>query len=116
MANNPDLFNSEDQDPAGDAEGTYIPPDEPLGSQSWGTTAEEEREGETFNQRSKHMNAEDDDMGNDSTRAGQLVQPGDEDVDGIDDESNTVALDEGFSVDGDYSAEEAAMHIVEDQS
>src|SRR5690348_8650947 len=103
MANNPDLFNREDQDPAGDSEDTYIAPDEPLGAQSWGITAAEEREGETFNQRSKHINAEDDDMGADPTRVGQLVQPGDEDVDDIDDETNTIAIDQGFGNDGDYS-------------
>lgn len=120
MANNPsdpDIFNSEDQDPAGDNEGGYTPPLEPLGVQSFGTTAAEERAGEGFGRRSEHTQREDvDNPGYDPTLAGQLVQPGDTDVDDIDDETNTIALDAGFGVEGDVSAEEAAMHIVDDQS
>jgi hypothetical protein len=45
---------------------------------------------------------------------GQLVQKGDGDVDDVDDESNTVALDEGFGTLEDQSAEEAAMHTVDE--
>lgn len=115
MANNSDLFNSDDQDPAGDAEGTYIPPDEPLGAQSFGTTRAEERQGEGFDRRSRHTTSEDvDNPSFDPTRVGQLVQPGDEDIDSWDDEATAVATDEGVGIEGDYSAEEAAMHIVAD--
>jgi hypothetical protein len=119
MANNPkDLFDSEDQDEnIGDSDDTYIPPDEPLGSHSFGTTSTEERLGEGFERRTKHTKPEDqDNPAADPTRVGQLVQPGDEDVDAYDDESNVIAVDEGEGFEGDYSAEEAAMHVIEDRS
>jgi hypothetical protein len=119
MANNPDdIVSNEDQDDSvGDSDDTYIPPDEPLGSHSFGTTAAEERQGEGFARRTKHTNAEDiDNPAADPTRAGQLVQPGDTDVDDIDDETNVIAIDEGAGLEGDLSAEEAAMHVVEDRS
>jgi hypothetical protein len=45
---------------------------------------------------------------------GQLVQPGDGDVDEIDDEADAVALDEGFASYESQPAEEAAMHAVDD--
>lgn len=110
-----DLFNTEDQDLAGDGD-TYIPPDEPLGAKSFGTTLREEREGEGFARRMRHTQPEDvDNPGFDPTRAGQLVQPGDEDVDDIDDESNTIAIDQ-LRDSNDLSAEEAAMHVVDDRA
>jgi hypothetical protein len=119
MANNPkDVFSTEDQDEnVGDSDNTYIPPDEPLGSHAFGTTLAEEREGEGFARRMKHTKSEfEDNPGADPTRAGQLVQPGDEDVDAYDDESNVIAVDQGEGFEGDYSAEEAAMHVIEDRS
>lgn len=107
----PDKFDYLEQDVAGDAEdSTWIPPDEPLGSHSHGITAAEEREGETFDERTSHTNPEvfeeeEFDVGDE---VGRLVQPGDEDAMLVDDESNTVAT----NIDGqdDLSAEEAAMH------
>lgn len=117
MANNSkDVFSTEDQDAeVGDTDNTYIPPDEPLGAQSFGTTSAEERSGEGFARRMKHTLSEDqDNPGADPTRAGQLVQPGDEDVDVFDDEATVIATDQGEGFEGDLSAEEAAMHVIED--
>jgi hypothetical protein len=118
MTNIPDdVFATEDQDDnVGDSDDTYIPPDEPLGSHSFGTTANEQREGEGFARRMKHTQSEDlDNPAADPTRAGQLVQRGDEDVDAFDDEAAAVASDQGEGL-GDLSAEEAAMHVIEDRS
>jgi hypothetical protein len=112
---NPDEFDYEDEDPAGDGEtASYTAPDEPLGSHAFGTTSAEEREGESFDSRDRHTNPEvferDAYVASD---VGHLVQPGDEDVDAIDLETNTVAMDEGDD-DEDLSAEEAAMHTTDD--
>lgn len=61
--------------------------------------------------------AEDNDLplGPDNRRemgyVGQLVQPGDGDVDEFDDVAEMVAVDEGFGSPESQPAEEAAMHI-----
>jgi hypothetical protein len=110
-----DRFDSEEQDTAvGDDAETYIAPDEPFGVHAHGITTAQQRQGETFVDRERHTQPEDlDNPGWDATRSGQLVQPGDEDIDVSDDESNTVALDAG-QIDGDISAEEAAMHTIDE--
>lgn len=45
---------------------------------------------------------------------GQIVQPGDEDVDATDDVAETIATDEGFDAFEGQSAEEAAMHMIDE--
>lgn len=44
---------------------------------------------------------------------GQLVQPGDGDVDEYDDEADAIGSDMGFGSPDSQSAEEAAMHTVD---
>jgi hypothetical protein len=116
-SNSREQYPSVDQDDAGDvSDSSYIPPDEPLGSHAFGTTAAEQREGEGFDRRSRHTQPEDvDNPGYDPELAGQLVQPGDEDVDMVDEEANVIAIDEERTG-SDLSAEEAAMHVVDDRS
>src|SRR5688572_29969210 len=92
----PGQFDYDQQDIAGDGpDSTWIPPDEPLGSHAHGLTAAEERMGETFQQRDKHTNPEvfETQEAVDESAVGRLLQPGDEDVDLTDEESNTVASD-----------------------
>ena len=108
----PDLFDNFEEDPAGGSDAAaYSPPEEPMGAQTYGTTASEERAGETFGQRDKHTNPDvfDEALRETSAPIGRLVQPGDEEVDLTDNEANTVAWDTGED-DGDLSAEESAMH------
>lgn len=114
----PDKFDYLEQDAAGDQDSdTYIPPDEPMGSHAYGTTLAEERAGETFDERTKHTNSEvfDDETGptdpSEGEAVGRLVQPGDEAIDAVDEESNTVASEDGEM--DDLTAEESAMHITD---
>ncbi len=114
----PDQFDYLEQDTAGDQEGaTYVAPDQPMGAQNFGTTASEERAGETFQYRDKHTNPEvwEDAPTESGEAVGRLVQPGDEDVDLVDDETAAVASDSGDMglAEGDMSAEEAAMHTTD---
>lgn len=113
----PDQFDYLDEDiGAGDGpDSTYIAPDEPMGSHSVGVTAEEERRGETFDERTKHTTPEvwERPIGDGEPPLGTLVTAGDHDVDDVDDESNVVATDAGYGV-GSPSAEEAAMHRTEE--
>jgi hypothetical protein len=97
----------------------YSPPDyEPKGTR-FGMTAEEQREGETLDQR---LSEEEPDIAADQpdgdfdeidaepdARAGRLYAP-DEGAHG-DDESDAIAYDAGISG-GSASAEEAAVHII----
>ncbi len=106
----PDLFDSNEDDPAGDPPtGTYIAPDQPMGATAHGITAREHREGETFDERTRHLDPEVEVF--DATQVGQIMQPGDEDVDAIDGDGGMFAWSEGNE--GDLSAEEAAMHTTD---
>jgi len=111
----PDRSNYEEQDVTGDGpDSTWIPPDEPMGSHSYGTTTNEQRRGETFDNRQRHTIPEvfDLDIHEPVPPVGRLLQPGDEDVSSTDEEATTVAFDQGED-DGDMSAEESAMHTIE---
>jgi hypothetical protein len=111
---------------------SYSPPEKPLGSRNFGTTAWEERQDETIDQRLRQEEPDpalevDDplDDGEDleldeqadagrevgDVRAGRLVDPDEgahEDV-----EKDLVGSDVGIDG-GAASAEEAAMHVIED--
>lgn len=121
----------------------YSPPEKPLGVDRWGTTAWEQSQDETIDQRIRQeepdpdtaygapdnesgldgdrvggddpdsIPAEDDFVGDGGQRAGRLVSP-DEGVRG-DEEKDLVAEDVGISGAG-ASAEEAAMHIASDDT
>ena len=101
----------------------YSPPERPLGLDAYGTTAAEQREGETLDQRLAEEepdpaleddNAEildDNEVGR--LRSGRLVAE-DEGV-GEDEEKDLVASDIGIDG-GAASAEEAAVHIVDEET
>ncbi|MDF3311477.1 DUF5709 domain-containing protein [Rhodococcus sp. T2V] len=102
----------------------YSPPEKPLGLDAFGTTAAEQREGETLDQRlaeeepdpafDEDENAEildDNEVGR--QRSGRLLAE-DEGV-GEDAEKDLVAFDIGIDG-GAASAEEAAVHIVDEES
>lgn len=102
----------------------YSPPEKPLGLDAFGTTAAEQREGETLDQRlaeeepdpafEEDENAEildDNEVGR--QRSGRLLAE-DEGV-GEDEEKDLVAFDIGIDG-GAASAEEAAVHIVDEES
>ncbi|KXF55220.1 MULTISPECIES: DUF5709 domain-containing protein [Rhodococcus] len=101
----------------------YSPPERPLGLDAYGTTAAEQREGETLDQRLAEEepdpaleddNAEildDNEVGR--LRSGRLVAE-DEGV-GEDEEKDLVASDIGIDG-GAASAEEAAVHIVDEDT
>jgi hypothetical protein len=111
----PGQFDYDEQDVVGDGPtSTWIPPDEPLGAHNHGVTASEQREGDTLDHRMRHTNKEvyEEGIHEPVDPVGRLLQPGDEDVDSRDDESNTVASDQGYD-DGDMSAEESAMHTTD---
>ncbi|TQC43184.1 hypothetical protein EEB14_44635 [Rhodococcus sp. WS4] len=102
----------------------YSPPEKPLGLDAFGTTAAEQREGETLDQRlaeeepdpafEEDDNAEildDNEVGR--QRSGRLLA---EDAGaGADEEKDLVASDIGIDG-GAASAEEAAVHIVDEES
>ena len=84
----PDIFNYDEQDPAGDQDDSYSAPDEPMGAHSVGVTAAEGRLGETLAERAKHERPE---VSQPLTGGvGRLLQPGDEDVDLEDTEADVV--------------------------
>ncbi len=101
----------------------YSPPDYEPKNTRFGTTAEEQREGETLDQRlaeeepdvtAEQDPSEDEDDFADidsaaDVRAGRLYAP-DEGAHG-DDESDAIAFDAGISG-GSASAEEAAVHVI----
>ncbi|SED20575.1 hypothetical protein SAMN04490239_7274 [Rhodococcus koreensis] len=102
----------------------YSPPEKPLGLNAFGTTAAEQREGETLDQRlaeeepdpafEEDENVEildDNEVGR--QRSGRLLAE-DEGV-GEDEEKDLVAFDIGIDG-GAASAEEAAVHIVDEES
>lgn len=102
----------------------YSPPEKPLGLDAFGMTAVEQREGETLDQRlaeeepdpafDEDENAEildDNEVGR--QRSGRLLAE-DEGV-GEDAEKDLVAFDIGIDG-GAASAEEAAVHIVDEES
>ncbi len=102
----------------------YSPPEKPLGLNAFGTTAAEQREGETLDQRlaeeepdpafEEDENVEildDNEVGR--QRSGRLLAEN-EGV-GEDEEKDLVAFDIGIDG-GAASAEEAAVHIVDEES
>jgi Family of unknown function (DUF5709) len=101
-------------------EAGYSPPDYEPKSTRFGTTAEEQRQGETLDQRlaeeEPDVTADDRPPGDfdeidgvPDARAGRLYAP-DEGAH-VDEESDAVAYDAGISG-GSASAEEAAVHII----
>jgi hypothetical protein len=107
----PDIFDNEDEDPANDPpNGTWIAPDEPMGSHAHGLTTREARQGETFDERNRHTESEDSEV-DVRDEIGSLVQDGDEDVDDVDDDSTMAAWTQADE--GDLSAEELAMHRID---
>ena len=111
----------EDVDPRADPLDTgYSPPDFDPGTDRFGTTAQEQLEGESLDQRlaqevpdvdadSAFPADEDSDDGVADPRAGRLIAP-DEGAH-EDSDSDAVAVDAGIDG-GAASAEEAAMHVV----
>jgi hypothetical protein len=102
----------------------YSPPEKPLGLDAFGTTAAEQREGETLDQRlaeeepdpafDEDDNAEildDNEVGR--QRSGRLLA--EDEGSGADEEKDLVAFDIGIDG-GAASAEEAAVHIVDEES
>lgn len=109
----PGWFEYDGQGTVGDeTDSTWTPPDQPMGSHAYGTTTNEERAGETFDQRIRHMNPDvfDQDIEEPQEQIGRLVDPSDSEVDLTDEESNAVAYDYGVD-DGEMSAEEEAIHL-----
>ncbi|BAH50104.1 DUF5709 domain-containing protein [Rhodococcus opacus] len=102
----------------------YSPPEKPLGLDAFGTTAAEQREGETLDQRLAEEEPdpafeEDDDAEilDDNEvgrqRSGRLLA--EDEGSGADEEKDLVASDIGIDG-GAASAEEAAVHIVDEES
>jgi hypothetical protein len=114
-------------EPANDDEGIMVPRDHPRAESHWGTTANEERRGESVALRATQELPEvsaddiderfaDDDADLAGAAAGQLLQPGDEDVDLEDTDPSMVASQGAGRRTGDgvaLSAEEAAVHITD---
>ena len=95
------------EEPINDDEGMLPPADQPHAV----PTAVEQRRGETLAERAGQELPEDNQLWEE--RPGQLLQPGDEDVDAFDDEKDVIAEiggEEGEAL----SAEEAAMHITDE--
>ena len=99
----------------------YAPPDHWSTAEKYGTTANEQAEGETLEQRLEQEEPEveddwDDDFIDDgevgAERAGRLVDPNE----GIGEDQEGDLIGEEVGIDGaGASAEEAAMHVVPDQ-
>ena len=108
----PDLETPINQD-----EGLIPPRDHPQAVEEFGTTAAEERADEPLADRVLREEP-DFDQGDvaraaDDAIAGQLVDAGSSDVEGLDDEKDAVASVVGGDEDVAPSAEEAAMHITD---
>jgi hypothetical protein len=89
------------------------PKDYPQAALDFGTTAAEERRGETLADRVKREQPEWRD-GEDPTAVGQIIEPGAEE--GFeDDEASAIGLELG-DPDVALSAEESAMHVVDETS
>jgi hypothetical protein len=96
----------------GDTNDGVLPPRTfPLAVEDWGTTAAEQLEGESVEQRAARETPE---RESPNVHAGRLVEPGagEGGVDG-DVEKQEIATTAGYD-DGGYSAEEQAMRITED--
>lgn len=126
----PDTFPEDDQGPDQDAifddpdevlDSGYSPPESYRG-EGFGTTAEEMKEGESFDERLRQEipdpdpyaeeseDLEDGEVG--TERAGRLVDPDG----GIGDDTEKDLVGEDVGIDGAASsAEEAAVHVVEEQ-
>ncbi|NLE80452.1 MAG: hypothetical protein GX610_12865 [Rhodococcus sp.] len=99
----------------------YSPPERPLGLDAYGTTGAEQREGESLDQRLAEEVPDISDEGGSpefrdfrevgASRSGRLVA--DDQGSGEDTEKDMVAEDIGIDG-GAASAEEAAVHVVED--
>src|SRR5215213_9439115 len=101
------------EDPRTVDDGDVPIPDRPLGVDDWGTTKREEELGESFESRVARE-VPDQLPADDGHLAQRLVEPGDDDGIGIDDEPDLVG-ELGDSVEGDtLSAEEAAMRVVDE--
>lgn len=97
---------------SGDTNDGVLPPRTfPLAVEDWGTTAAEQREGESVERRAAREMPEHE---RPNIHAGRLVEPGagEDGVDG-DVEKQEIATTAGYD-DGGYSAEEQAMRITED--
>lgn len=96
----------------------YSPPDHEPAHLRRGTTREEQRRGETLDERLAEEEpdvdpyADDNDYGTADPRAGRLVAP--DEGSGSDREKDEVADDVGIDGAG-ASAEEAAMHVIESE-
>lgn len=99
--------------PVNQDEGQIPPRDYPQGVDQFGTTPAEQRQDEPLAERVLREEPEPD-AGDVPAAAdpleGRLVAPGSEDVDGVDDEKDEVALLVGED-EGAQSAEEAAMQV-----
>ncbi len=84
----------------------YVPPDRPYGAEHTGTTADEQREGESLDQRLAEEEPDDAPAG-DPDRSGRLVADGPDTGDGR--QQDLFAGDVGIDG-GAASAEEAAVH------
>lgn len=139
MTENDDLYgdsvyeggveDAEDMDPAENLTGdgidldepldtSYSPPDRRPAATRWGTTGEEQAEGESLDQRLAEEEPDttaeiDDEDGTAEPRAGRLVAP-DEGAHG-DTEKDEIARDVGKAGSA-ASAEEAAVHVVDEDS
>jgi hypothetical protein len=97
---------------AGDTHDGVVPPRTfPLGAEEYGTTAAEQRRGDSVEQRAARETPE---RERPNIHAGRLVEPGGGEggVDG-DVEKQEIATTAGYD-DGGYSAEEQAVHVTED--
>jgi hypothetical protein len=103
-----------EQDWAEDPQQAPVPGDEPMAVDDFGTTAEEQRQGESLDGRLSREEPEAEAPGADETSptAGRLVQE-DEGV-RDDTESEEIARDVGPDT-GGFTAEEAAMHVEDER-
>jgi hypothetical protein len=100
-----------EQEWAEDPQQAPVPGDEPMALDDFGTTAEEQRTGESLEGRLRREEPEVPEPSDDAGRAGRLVQQ-DEGV-RDDTESEEIADDVGQDT-GGFSAEESAVHIEDD--
>jgi hypothetical protein len=105
---------------------SYSPPERPRELDAFGTTVSEQQQGETLDQRlaqeepdpalAADLGADADEVLDDgqvgTDRSGRLVA--EDEGSGVDDESDLVATDVGIDA-GAASAEEAAVHVVDDE-
>ncbi len=109
-------FSAADADVGGAPDGVLIPPDDPQVLGDYGTTAAEGREDEPLSTRLAREEPETSEglieESPDGILAGQMVEPGSEEVDSVDATPESVARDAG-APGGVLSAEEAAVHIEE---